>query len=230
MKKLPKKQLKELFENLVSQSGAKCSDGNPFFFQKKDFKCYVFIKNISPAYFPNYPDNSRVQLPSSDSFKEIIKSELDFHILGYDKENEVYGAWNPNTIKKRLNEKQNVSVYSRFSWQKSIPPGEFIEKNLGNEEKILLFKKELLNQYFDHYLDLFSSNKFETGSKKLKDLEEVVKIKTIKNIIIPLLKKNKVLQAVSELESKLKSKPEYESLSFKDYFKIVNQIYKDMNS
>ena len=62
----------------MSETEAKCSEANPFIFQKGNFKCYVFIKNISPAYYPNYPDNSRVQLPTSDRFKEVIESVRPF--------------------------------------------------------------------------------------------------------------------------------------------------------
>ena len=58
MTRLPKKQLKDLFERIVTQGGAKCGKENPFVLEKGKFKCYVFIKNISPAYFPKYPDNT----------------------------------------------------------------------------------------------------------------------------------------------------------------------------
>ena len=145
MKRLPKKQLKELFETIVAESGGKCGEANPFIYQRGNFKCYVFIKNISPAYYVNYPDNSRVQLPTSNRFKEVINSDLDFLILGYDNDNDVFAAWDPSLIKNRLNEKRNVSVYSRFIWQRIIPAGEFVERHLGNQEKVILFKKELLN-------------------------------------------------------------------------------------
>ena len=230
MTRLSKKQLKELFEAIVSKNGAKCSKENPFIFQKGNFKCYVFIKNISPAYYPKYPDNSRVQLPASDRFKEVIKSKLDFLILGYDQKNEVFGAWNPSLIKDRLNEKQNVSVYSRFSWQSSIPSGEFVEHHLGNEEKMLLFKKESLNEYFDRYRELFDLPNIDIVKDNFENVEVGCDIKAIRKSSDPLLKEHKVLQAVSALENVLKNEPEYQELSFKDYFKIVNEIYTDLYS
>lgn len=228
MKRLPKKQLKELFETIVAESGAKCGKSNPFIYQRVNFRCYVFIKNISPAYYVNYPDNSRVQLPTSNRFKEVINSHLHFFIIGYDKENEVFVSWNPSLIKDRLNEKRNVSVYSRFSWQSEVPTGEFIQHYLGNEEKVILFKKELLNKFFEVYPTLFNglenninTCKFEVNGKF--DYE-------MRNIINPLLKEHKVLQAVSTLEDVLKNEPEYQELSFKDYFKIINEIYTEIFS
>jgi len=230
MRRLSKKQLKELFITIVSETDAKCSEANPFIFQKGNFKCYVFIKNISPAYYPNYPDNSRVQLPTSDRFKEVINSELDFLILGYDQKNKVFAAWNPSLIKDRLNAKRNVSVYSRFSWQNSTPSGEFVEHNLGNEEKILLFKIELLNEYFDRYREFFDLPNIDIANSDFESVEFGFDIKEIKKIIDPLLKDHKVLQAVSVLKDVLKNEPEYQELSFKDYFKIVNEIYKQIYS
>lgn len=227
MTRLPKKKLKELFESIVGQSGTMCGEGNPFILEKGNFKCYVFIKNISPAYYSNYPDNSRVQLPSSDRFKEVIESNLDFLILGYDNENEVFAAWNPSLIKDRLNEKTNVSVYSRFSWQRSVTDGKFEEHHLGNDEKILLFKKELLNEYFDQYRILFELPKNVASTNIGSNRVVGVDLKEVQNIINPLLKEHKVLQAVALLEDILKSESEYKELSFKDYFEIVNKMYKD---
>jgi hypothetical protein len=231
MKRLPKKQLKELFETIVAESGGKCGKANPFIYHRGNFKCYVFIKNISPAYYVNYPDNSRVQLPTSNRFKEVINSNLLFFIIGYDKENEVFASWNPSLIKDRLNEKRNVSVYSRFSWQSKVPTGEFMQHHLGNEEKVILFKKELLNEFFEVYPTLFNdlenninTCKFEVNGKFNYDM------KTVRKIIDPLLRDHKVLQAVSVLEDVLKNEPEYQELSFKDYFKIVNEIYAEIYS
>ena len=231
MTRLAKKQLKDLFETIVSEGGAKCGKANPFIFQKGNFKCYVFIKNISPAYYVNYPDNSRVQLPTSVRFKEVIDSRLDFLILGYDEENEVFASWNPSLIKDRLNEKGNVSVYSRFSWQREVTRGEFINHHLGNQEKVILFKKELLNEFFERYRALFdltesNINEVRTNGKVEFDFD----VKTVRSIIDPLLKEHKVLQAVSALEDVLKNEPEYGELSFKDYFKIVSEIYTDLYS
>ena len=227
MTRLPKNQLKELFESIVSQGGAKCGKENPFVLEKGKFKCYVFIKNISPAYYPKYPDNSRVQLPTSDRFKEVIDSDLDFLILGYDHENEVFAAWNPSLIKDRLNEKRNVSVYSRFSWQRAVPDDEFIEHHLGNDEKMFLFKKEILNEYFDQYNQLFELTENISSIENKEEGDIGFDIKAVKRIITPLLKEHKVLEAVSVLQDILKTVPQYKELSFKEYFEIVNDMYED---
>ena len=41
-----------------------------------------------------------------------------------------------------LLEKRNVSVYSRFSWQKEVKEGKFIHRNLGNNEKVKNMEKK----------------------------------------------------------------------------------------
>lgn len=231
MIKLPKKELKQLFEDIVSESKAKCGKSNPFILEKENFNCYVFIKNISPAYYVNYPDNSRVQLPSSERFKEIINSNLDFLIIGYDGENEVFAAWDPNLIKDRLNEKSNVSVYSRFSWQSKVPMGEFKHHHLSNKDKVILFKKELLNDFFEDYSNLFNLSKNDITKDDDKEKSKFdFDLEIVKSSIDPLLKEHKVLQAVTVLENLLKNKSEYNQLSFKDYFRIVNKIYTDLHS
>jgi len=106
-----------------------------------------------------------------------------------------------------------------------------MQHHLGNEEKVILFKKELLNEFFEVYPTLFNDlenninkYKFEVNGKFDYDM------KTIRKIIDPLLKEHKVLQAVSVLKDLLKNEPEYQELSFKDYFKIVNEIYAEIYS
>lgn len=230
MTRLPKKQLKELFESIVIQSGVKCGKENPFVLEKGKFKCYVFIKNISPAYYQNYPDNSRVQLPTSDRFKEVIESDLDFLILGYDQDNEVFASWNPSLIKDRLNEKRNVSVYSRFSWQRGVPDGEFVEHHLGNNEKMFLFKKELLSEYFERYNELFELSENIGSIDNKHEVKSDFDVEAVRQIIDPFLKEHKVLQAVAVLQDQLIIESKHKEMSFKDYFEIVNKTYKDFYS
>ena len=228
MSRLPKKELKKLFETIVSEHGWKCGKANPFVLQKEKSRCFVFIKNISPAYYVNYPDNSRVQLPASDLFREVIESDLDFIILGYDDENQVFVSWNPFQIKDRLNERANVSLYSRFSWQTKVQVGLYMHRQLGNQEKIVLFKKDLLSRFFESYKNLFD-NKDSNGVQGSLDDKLGVDVESIQNLVYPLLKEHKVLKAISVLQESLKDKKEYRGFSFSDYFDIVNEIYKSMN-
>lgn len=54
-------------------------------------------------------------------------------------------------------------------------------------------------------------------------------IESIRTIIDPLLQEHKVLLAVTELQSYLKNDPEYNNLTFKELFEIVNNLYQDQH-
>jgi hypothetical protein len=95
-------------------------DGNLFKFKIYDQEFYVFLKNISPAYYPKYPDIARIQLPFSEHFNVISKSKIPFFILGYNATFDTFTAWNPFDIKERLNQKSNVSLFTRDSFQESM--------------------------------------------------------------------------------------------------------------
>jgi len=238
MARLTKNQLKNLFEGTVSNDGYVCGDNNPFIISKDEFNAYVFIKNISPAYYQNYPDNSRVQLPTSDRFKEVMDSELDFLILGYDHDNDVFAAWNPSIVKQRLNAKRNVSVYSRFSWQKSVSDGRFIQKHLGNDEKLILFKRELLSRYFKKYKDLFGLQR-DIISFDVKSNENLsIHLDEIRGVNDPVLKKHRVLRSTvvlqgisitephfidSDLNEILKAYAEHGTIDQKEFDFVSNQ-------
>lgn len=231
MKKIPAKELKELFCSSVTGTDVVCGVGNPFFLKIGEFCCYIFLKNISPAYFVNQPNITRVQLPSSAKFKEVISHELKFIILGYDADNEVFVSWNPNNVKERLNTKANVSLYSRLGLQSKVNENEFKYGFLSNGEKIVLFKKSSLIQFFSELESLFDENIkiYERKAPSLKAQKRTIQIdeEKIKALIEPLLKANRVLQAVSLLAEEFKEDPSYKNLTFKDWFGMVNIIYKD---
>ncbi|WP_417832858.1 hypothetical protein [Terasakiella sp.] len=233
MRKLPKKELKDLFRSKVAKVGATCGKDNPFILNKGDFKCYVFIKNISSAYYKNYPDITRVQLPASERFKAVNSSDLLFIILGYDADNEVFVSWNPYKVKERLNTKQNVSIFSRLSLQSEVKKNEFKEGYLSNGEKIILFKKDCLNDFFEQLGSFFEFSQISAKNNSLpkKDVKEDISIDIteMKLMIQPLLEEHKVLQAVSLLVDKFNNHPTYKELKFKDWFEIVNAQYENLN-
>ncbi|MET7029800.1 hypothetical protein [Sediminicola luteus] len=232
MRKLPKKELKDLFITEVAKEGGICANSNPFILKMGGFSYYVFIKNISPAYYKNYPDITRVQLPTSDRFKVVIDSDLEFIILGYDLENEVFVSWNPYKIKDRLNSKGNVSLYSRLSLQSEVNVNQFKEGYLSNGDKIVLFKREQLNKFFieiERFYEDFSisqANRNYIGERD--NHNNNLEVEEIRKIIEPLLLEHKVLQAVSLLADKYKGGHSDRELTFKEWFEIVNVHYKNL--
>ena len=248
MRTLIAKELKIKFiETLNELDKFSYEEGNPFLIKIAEKEYFVFLKNLSPAYFKNSPDVTRVQLPYSDHFLKIFKANIPFIIFGYDVDTDSVVTWNPKKVKERLNAKRNVSLYARSSLQEQVKSDEFKFGYLSNGEKIILFKRENLITYFDASLNLFNqndeteynllTNQKNTKKNKIKNFQLIIENhksdflteitdKIILKTIIPLLKKNQVLQAV-EITSKYYG-GKYKSMSFKDWYKLVNEIHKKL--
>lgn len=240
MRKLIAKDLKIKFiECLNELDEFSYEDGNPFLIKIGTKQYFIFLKNLSPAYFKNSPDVTRVQLPYSDHFSKIFKADIPFIILGYDVDTDTVVSWNPEKIKERLNAKSNVSLYSRYSLQAQVKDNEFKFGYLTNGEKIVSFKRDNLINFFDSVKDLFNDKQViknptlvktvneptvEIVANRLFDITDKILLQQLK----PLLKKNQVLQAV-EITSKYYT-GKYKNMAFKDWYKIVSDIYKKMNS
>ena len=114
----------------------------PFLMSLKGRKYYVYVKNLSSAYFKDRPDTTRAQLPIKDEFSEIKESAYPFIFLGYDRINDVLVCWNFHIAKKRLNERKSVSFYSRTFFQEEVSPGELLRKRLKNDDEPVFFKRK----------------------------------------------------------------------------------------
>jgi len=230
MRKLVAKDLKIKFiETLNELNGFHYEQGNPFLITIRNNKYFIFIKNLSPAYFKNSPDVTRIQLPYSNHFLKIFKADIPFIILGYDVDTDTVVSWNPIKVKERLNAKSNVSLYSRSSLQENVNFNEFKIGYLSNGERIIVFKRSNLIRFFENVFDLFEENttpKIKT-TKKSKNLNEI-EDKELLRIIRPLLKKNKVLQAVEETSAYYERKNI--NKTFRDWHNIVSKLYRNMNS
>jgi hypothetical protein len=234
MKRLSKEALKRMFCEDVSRFSQCAGTENPFNLTVANQEFHVFIKNISPAYFSNRPDVSRVQLPYSAKFEKILKSSLPFVVIGYDTAKDSYVAWNPIHTKARLNSKANVSLYSRMSFQSSIVSGEFRKFRLKNDELIIGFKGPLLERFFQEYMVLFECNdnkQLQSSDKTYYDSENSILPKEeIMNLIGPLLEKDRVLESVGLLGKHFEGDPRYNSLSFKEWFDVVKLLYASIKS
>ena len=101
----------------------------PFLISFKNKNYYIYVKNLSSAYFKDRPDTTRAQLPIKEEFERIKNSPIPFIFLGYDYANDVLVCWNFHTVKERLNEKKSVSFYSRQFFQDEVSSGTFLRKN-----------------------------------------------------------------------------------------------------
>jgi hypothetical protein len=236
MRNILAKDLKIKFvETLSGIDGFSYEDGNPFLIKIYDNQFFVFLKNLSPAYFKNSPDVTRVQLPFSDHFDKIFKANIPFVILGYDVDNDTGVCWNPSKIKERLNAKSNVSLYSRNSLQSDIKKNEIKTGFLSNGEKIILFRREDLQLFFEKLPALFEENqsKFKENEDVVSEpiefffpekLYELTDIHVL-NLINPLLEKNRVLEVVEICTKYYQDK--FPKMTFKDWFTLVKAIYNN---
>lgn len=144
---------------------------NPYLITLEENKLWIYLKNLSPAYFKN-PDIWRAQLPIRDVFNDCKDSPYPFVLLGYDDENDVYATWSPNVTKQRLNEAESVSFYSRLSLQQEAGENsEILEMELNNNGKVVCFPRsvvaEVINSLQSYFPD--SGEYVPTGSKRRVD-------------------------------------------------------------
>jgi hypothetical protein len=239
MRNILAKELKIKFvETLSDINGFSYEDGNPFLIKIYEKQFFIFLKNLSPAYFKNSPDVTRVQLPFSDHFDKIFKANIPFVILGYDVDNDTVVCWNTSKIKERLNAKSNVSLYSRNSLQSDIKKNEIKTGFLSNGEKIILFRREDLQLFFEKLPALFEENQIKIKENEdivsepidfffPEKLYEITDIQVL-NLINPLLEKNRVLEAVEICTKYYQDK--FTKMSFKDWFALINNLYKKTNA
>lgn len=79
IKKISRYSLQQIFiESLEGCNSFQIINGlNPFHLTLNGKECYIYIKNLSPAYFSN-PDIWRVQLPRREDFEVIKNSAISF--------------------------------------------------------------------------------------------------------------------------------------------------------
>lgn len=238
MKNILPKELKIKFiETLSVLEGFSYEEGNPFLIKINTKQFFVFLKNLSPAYFKNSPDITRVQLPYSEHFSKTYNADIPFIILGYDVDNDSFVTWNPQKVKDRLNAKSNVSLYARESFQANIAVDEFKTGFLTNGDKIIVFRRESLSSFFDNahtlFEDIYSSTPSppETASNS-EGTNENLKLEQIEDQDLlfelePLLMKNRVLECVKICTAFYEGK--YPHMTFKDWFTLVNNQYQKIN-
>lgn len=181
-KKISPFLLQQIFiDSLSNVRDFEVIDGlNPFHIKLNRKEMYIYIKNLSSAYFSN-ADVWRIQLPIRDDFEEIKESPLDFVLLGYDGENDVYTTWNPKWAKQRLNLAESVSFYSRHSLQvEAAETEEFKRKSLNNDGEVIAFPRTHLEFLLSNLKVFFKddSDYVAMGSKKRQEANESYKIFT----------------------------------------------------
>lgn len=150
---------------------------NPFHIILNSKELYIYIKNLSPAYFSN-PDVWRVQLPKKEEFDSIKEGKIDFVLLGYDADNDVYTTWHPKWTKQRLNNGKSVSFYSRLSLQAEAASSQDIKRlSLNNDGEVIAFPREHLELILSNLKTFFQddSDYVAMGSKRRPEANDAYK-------------------------------------------------------
>lgn len=180
MARLKSNQLVDIFDEQMSAVATyKLLEplNNPCHIMYEGIESYVYVKNLSSAYFSN-PDVYRAQLTGIDTLNTIKKSSALFILLGYDSENNVFAVWNPHMAKQRIGTAASPSFYSRLSWQKEAANhNAFLSKELKNDGNVLLFPVELITTFMASIDSFFpdTSEYVAMGSKRRKDANTAYK-------------------------------------------------------
>ncbi len=162
------------------------SGDNPYLLTVNGVQMWIYIKNLSPAYFTN-PDVWRAQLPKRDLFDDCKAADLPFILLGYDDENDVYTTWNHRFVKQRLNVAESVSFYSRASLQKAVAESQELQRlTLSNSMEVICFPRSMVLDVvtkLDEYFPNDESNYVALNSKRRPEANNTFKVFTsLKNI------------------------------------------------
>ncbi len=181
MGKLSGKVLMEIFEQAFKDSATykrlESERSNPGHIMFNGEEYYVYIKNLSPAYFDN-PDVWRAQMTGIDALKAIKESDATFVLLGFDSDNDVYATWNPTKVKQRIGTASSPSLYSRLSLQQDVSKtGEIRSMTLNNDLQVLVFPLDSLVDVFSSLNEFFpdTSDYVAMGSKRRVDANTAYK-------------------------------------------------------
>ena len=199
-------------------------------FDSKNF--FVYIKNISSAYFKNRPDVNRAQLPHREEFDFIKQSDIPFIFLGYDNENDAYVCWDFYIAKRRLNIQDNVSFYSRQTWQNQVEKNSFLKKELTNGDKLVLFKRTDISTFFENIDTFFFPEKDEADAlkadfpSKISSDDKLYKItdRELLNKLQPLMSGETLhtLEAIQLAQNFYQD--EYPNMTYRDWSNLVKNI------
>lgn len=127
-------------------------DGNnPYRFSINKKTFYVLIKNLHESgNGRGNPDECRIQVAKSSNFNPALSSHANVIVLGYFPDIKVFTAWNPYLMRERFNERQTISLYSRFSIQERAKTAGISEYVDSNDQSIISFRPEYLGLYLEN--------------------------------------------------------------------------------
>lgn len=210
----------------------------PFFMSFLGKKYYVYVKNISSAYFSDRDKTTRAQLPIKPKFDIIKASPYPFIFLGYDVINDVLVCWNYHIAKQRLNVGKSVSFYSRTYFQSEVKKGEFLRNELKNGDLPVFFKRQDLVDFFKNIESFFPNDTviYNVGEDNIdapsykveeKDIVSYGKLIEIHNTELlqklkPYIESNRLLSAAQIVGEYYEL--DYPKMELSDWINLVRNI------
>ncbi len=148
---------------------------NPYHFTVNKKSVYFFIRNThSTGRGRDNPDECRIQVSKTKAFLDILNTNDLIFFLGYSDDYGTLTAWDPFLFKKRINEKRNISLFSRFSIQKKAKEQGIAIYEDNNGQKIISFCPEYLGVYLENFSEMHQTSEKSLLNliKKSDELEE----------------------------------------------------------
>ncbi len=124
---------------------------------KKDF--YILVKNLHESgKGRGNQDEARIQVAKTKYLEQTLSSHPPIVILGYFADKNVFTAWDPHFIQKRLNKKQTISLYTRFSKQEKATQQKIVSYRDNNAHSVITFQPRYLGLYLENLLTIHFLN------------------------------------------------------------------------
>jgi putative restriction endonuclease len=135
---------------LYSDNVAFIDGNNPYRFSINKKTYYVLIKNVHESGDGRgNQDECRIQVAKTQNFNDALNSGNDVIVLGYFADEKVFTAWNPFMMRDRFNQKQTISLYSRFSVQKLAKTQKIAAYRDNNGQSVISFIPDYLGLYLE---------------------------------------------------------------------------------
>jgi len=135
---------------------------NPYLFSSNGHRVYIKISNVH-ASGKNRPnaDECRIQVSKSDGFRSALNSKTDVLVLGYYVDDNVFTAWDPVRMRPRYNQKETISLYSRFRIQNEAQNNGialYIDNDPEQPQHVITFKPDYLGLYLENFKTIHGLN------------------------------------------------------------------------
>lgn len=128
------------------------SGDNPYKFNINRTLRYIFIHNVHDSgRGRTNKDECRIQFSRTENFAAAKRSGLPVLFLGYYSQRDVFTAWDPFVQTRRINKRQVISIYSRFSAQARASRQGIAVYVDGNSQTVITFRPDYLGLYIENF-------------------------------------------------------------------------------